>query len=381
MQSKTRHLMLWRNDPLLYFFKEKLRFSSLDIVLCLTGAVAIAVFGLGWIADYSYAGSGIRFIEPAFYSQMLAFFVFGLSIAVGFYVWQPGAIVHVLKSLEQTGVIQAVSEQGSRHIKSYPDFLIQLQAAIDSRKWAVISTVFALGFCAFEALVALPATFHMFGRSAFWYDVRWFRVVVLAAFFVWLYVIFMISLKLLQAILYFNRLFQWFDVRIRPLHPDEAGGLGALGSLTWKTSLTIVGVGAAAAVYSVIDWLAGANPLARPDLLIFWASYILATPISLIVPMLSAHRAMQQARNEKLNEIAQEFDKTLSDAAVTKTGDADAIKKANEKLQELQTRYEIVATSLPTWPIPARLFRNFSITASLPLLSGLASMVINFATK
>jgi ABC-type multidrug transport system fused ATPase/permease subunit len=259
--------------------------------------------------------------------------------------------------------------------------LTQLQTAVDGKKWAIIATVFAVGFSVFEALVALPVTFSMFGRSAFWYDVKWFLVVVLLAFFVWLYVICMIGLKQLQAILYFNRLFQWFDIRIRPLHPDEAGGLGALGSLTLKTSLMIVGVGAVAAVFSAIDWFAGANPLTRPDLLVFWATYILATPISLIVPMLSAHRAMQQARNEKLNEIAQEFEKTLSDAGVTKTGNAEAIKKANEKLQELQTRYEIVAESLPTWPIPARLFRNFSITASLPLLSGLASMAINFATK
>ncbi len=381
MQTKTRHLMLWKNDPLLYFFKEKLRFSGLRIMFCLTGIAAIAVFGLGWVADRSYTGSGIRFIEPQFYSQMLIFYVFGLFIAVGFYVWQPGAIVHVLKSLEQTGIIQAVSEQGSKHVKSYPDFLTQLQVAVDNKKWTVIATVFALGFCVFEALVALPVMYSMLGRSAFWYDVKWFLVVVLLAFFVWVYVICMIGLKQLQAILYFNRLFQWFDIRVRPLHPDEAGGLGALGSLTLKTSLMIVGMGTVAAVFSAIDWFAGANPLTRPDLLVFWAAYIAATPISLIVPMLSAHRAMQQTRNEKLNEIAQEFEKTLSDAGVAKTGNAEAIKKANKRLQELQTRYEIVAESIPTWPIPARLFRNFSITASLPLLSGLASLVINFATK
>ena len=45
MQTKTRHLMLWKNDPLLYFSKEKLRFSGLRIMFCLTGIAALAVLG------------------------------------------------------------------------------------------------------------------------------------------------------------------------------------------------------------------------------------------------------------------------------------------------------------------------------------------------
>jgi hypothetical protein len=191
----------------------------------------------------------------------------------------------------------------------------------------------------------------------------------------------MVGVKQLVTVLYLNRLFQWFDVHIRPLHSDEAGGLGALGDFTLKTSLLVVMIGVVAAIFTAIDWLTGANPLARSDILIFWASYILSIPISLIAPMLAAHGAMQKTRNEKLDEIAREFENTLSDAGVTKTGDAEAIKKANEKLEELRIRYRIVAESFPTWPVPERLFRNFSITASLPLLTGLASTVINFVTK
>jgi hypothetical protein len=191
----------------------------------------------------------------------------------------------------------------------------------------------------------------------------------------------MIGVKQLVTVVYLNRLFQWFDIHIRPLHSDEAGGLGALGNFTLKTSSLVVMMGVVAAIFTAMDWLTGANPLTRSDVLFFWAGYIFSTPISLIAPMLAAHGAMQKTRNEKLNEIAREFEKTLSDAGVTKAGDAEAIKKANDKLKELQTRYEIVAQSFPTWPVPERLFRNFSITASLPLLTGLASTVINFVTR
>jgi hypothetical protein len=123
------------------------------------------------------------------------------------------------------------------------------------------------------------------------------------------------------------------------------------------------------------------NPFARPDVVGFWVVYVLMVPASLILPMLSAHNAMREARNERLNEIAQEFEQTLSEASVTKATNVADIKEANEKLKELQTRYNLVAESFPTWPMPARLFRNFSITASLPLVSGLFTMAIDFATK
>jgi len=381
MQTETKTLTLWKNDPFLYFLKDKLRFSSLRVALTLTAIAALAIFGLGWIADSSYTGRGVRFIDPQFYSQMLAFFVFGYLILGGFYAWHSEAIAYMLTSLEQTGVIRAVSEQGSQHVKSFPDFITQFQMAVDSKKWAIGALVFAVGFCIFEGLVALPVSFSITGRSTFWYDVKWFLAVVLVVFCVWVYALCMIGVKQLVTVVYLNRLFQWFDIHIRPMHSDEAGGLGALGNFTLKTSLLVIGMGAVAAVFTAIDWVNRFNPLTRSDILIFWASYILSTPINLIVPMLAAHGAMQKTRNEKLNEIAREFEKTLSDAGVTKTGDAGAIKKANEKLKELQTRYEIVAESFPTWPVPERLFRNFSITASVPLLSGLVSTVINFVAK
>jgi hypothetical protein len=381
METKAKNLVLWKNDPVLYFFREKLGFSDLGITLFLTGVAATAVFGLGWIADRSYTGGGSRFIQPQFYSWASVMVFLAGPLWISFYVWQPGAIANVLQSFEQTDVIQEVSEKGSKNANSYSDFLIQFQMAIGSKRWAITAVILAVCFGVLEYLVVFPSFLGTVGRSAFWYDVKWFLIVILLILVGGVYVSCMIVLKQVRTILYFNRLFQRFNVRIHPMHPDEAGGLGALGNFTLKTSLITVGIGVGAAAFSAIGWATGASPFTRPDLLIFWALYILITPTNLMVSMLSAHRAMQEARNERLNEISQEFERTLSDASVTKIKDAEAIKKANEKLKELQTRYNLVAESFPTWPVPARLFRSFSITASLPMVSGLISMAIDFATQ
>jgi hypothetical protein len=170
-------------------------------------------------------------------------------------------------------------------------------------------------------------------------------------------------------------------VKIRPMHPDEAGGLGALGDFTLKTSLIAIGFGVLALIFTILTLYIGSDLLSRPDALMFWALYIFVTPTSLILPILSAHNSMKQARNEKLNEISKEFESTLISSNVAKVKNVEEIRKGNEKLSELQNRYGIIVASFPVWPVPARLFRNFSISASLPLLSGFISMAINFVTK
>lgn len=381
METSAEKLILWKNDPLLCFFKQKLGFSSLRIVLYLTGISAIILFGLGWIADWLYAGNGIRFADPQFhYFGLIAVLLAG-PLMFGFYVWQSGAFIQVLESFEQTDVIQGVSEKGSKHIKSYSDFLDKFQMAVDSKRWTIIVMVLVVGYWVLEFLVVIPSQFSATGRSAFFLDVKWFLVVLLLTASVWQYALFLMSLKVVQVILYCKRLFQWFDIRIHPMHPDEAGGLGALGNYTLKSTSIFVGFGVGLVGVSIVVWLTENTPFARLDILMYWILYILAIPVSLVLPMLSAHRAMQETKNEKLNEIAQEFEKTLSEASVTKTNDVESIKEANEKLKELQTRYNIVAASFPTWPVSTRLFRNFTITASLPLVSGLVSMAIEFTTQ
>lgn len=377
MEATAKNLILWKNDPLLYFFKEKLGLSNLRIVLYMTAIAAVILFGLGWIANSAYTtDSDVSFTDPKYYYLALMEVFILTPFLFGLYVSHLEYFTQVLQSFEQTDVIQAVSEKESIYIKSYPDFLNKIQMSVDNKRWTIIALILSAVFLGNWFL-----EFNTVGRSVFWYDVKWLRVVVLLYLFVYTYAASLIIFKGVQSVLYTNRLFQWFDVRVRPMYPDEAGGLGALGNSTLRASALIVGFGMFLAGVTILILFTEGDLFTSRTVVMSWVVYILLTPIVLILPMLSAHRAMKDARNEKLSEIAQEFEKTLSEANVTKVNDTETIKDANEKLQELQTRYSIVANSYPTWPLPARLFRNFSITASLPLMSGLISMVINYSTK
>jgi hypothetical protein len=377
---KVKDLNLWTKDPLLRFFKDKLGFSDLRIVLFFVGFSAFVEFGLGWIADLSYTGSGVRFADQRYYFFALAYTFAFTPLFIGSYVWQPRGLVGVFDSFERADILRTISNRGIGKVKSYKDFLAEFQVVIDKRRWVVVSITMIILFWIVEFVVTWPMEFATTGGIPFWYEAKWLLFARLLNLSFGLYALSMIILRQIQAIIYFNKLFRWFDIRIHPMHPDNAGGLGALGDFTVKASLIVVGIGFAASAFSILTGMLSVSPFIRPDILVFWALYIVLTPLSLLLPMLSAHDAMREFKNERLVEISEEFEYTLSNSNVVEYSDGEDIKKENEKLAELETRYSIVARSFPTWPISTQLFRNFSITASLPLLSGAVSLVIDFVT-
>jgi hypothetical protein len=375
MSTSAKDLKLWKNDPLLGLLKEKLGFSNLRITVYLTGIIAILHLGLGWIADNSYEGGGIRFTEPQFIVFALVYVFVIIPCSIWLYVWQMDALTSILADFGNRDVIRERTENGSKNVSSYADFLAGLQTRMDRRRWTVIALISVIAILLVMRLTAWPSEIRSSGRSVFFYDVKWFLVVLLLEVAIPLYALCMFALKTVLSVWILNCLFRWFEVRIRPMHPDNAGGLGALGNYALRLGMIAVGFGVFASVYTLQVRFVGDNPGSRPDVLLFWAIYVLITPTALILPMLSAHRAMRKARDAQLMGISREFERILSDASPSEKQDTESIKKTNKRLSGLQDRYRIVMESFPTWPISIRLLRRFSMTTLLPVVSGVISLV------
>jgi hypothetical protein len=178
MEIKAEDLILWKNDPFLYLLREKLGLSDLQITLYLTVIAAIAILGLGWIADSFYTGTGIRFTEPQFLYFTLITTFFLAPVVIGAYVWQCSGFINVLQNFEQTNVIEKESAKESGYVESYSDFLIKFQKAIDRKIWPIIAVISTIVLLILEFLVILPLQFNFAGRSAFWYDVKWFLMAI-----------------------------------------------------------------------------------------------------------------------------------------------------------------------------------------------------------
>jgi hypothetical protein len=166
------------------------------------------------------------------------------------------------------------------------------------------------------------------------------------------------------------------------LHPDSVGGLGVLGEFIRKSSLFTIGLGIVAATYALDVSFSGSPILERLDITGFFIIYLILIPLCLIVPLVSTQKSMRKARNKLLEPIALEFQATLRAAypKVTEISTAE-IRELNERLEQLQKHRDLILQNFPVSPIQTNALRAFSISAMLPLISGIISIALQILGK
>jgi hypothetical protein len=377
MNSTRDSRDFWRNDPVLGLLRDRLNLSGTKIIITIFLFTAVLHHLFGIIADSIYTGRGVRYADPDYLYFNLAWLLFFVPFIWLFYLWQPRAVDRVLDTLKENDVIGPVIKETNSPVKSLAAFRERFAFCVTRKFWYILALIPVVLFWVYSYFVSWPAEFELAGEPAFWFSIEWFTALFIIGYSVTFYVLWVFVLRHIQITHFFNRLFYWFDVKIKAVYPDEAGGLGAIGEFTVRTGMIAVGVGVMAVAYGFYIW-SNTGSYVRADVIAFFLLYIVITPLAVILPMLGAHQAMKRARGKNLEEVSQEFSRVLSGLDATITADAEAIKKTNEKLSELKQTYQLIYDAFPVWPISLRLARNFSITASLPLLSGLISVAIEY---
>ncbi len=191
----------------------------------------------------------------------------------------------------------------------------------------------------------------------------------------------MIGLTLLLNIWSLNRILKDKTLHLRPLHSDECGGLGFLGTYSLKTVYLAVVAGL---VISILEYrliLSGVSyqyhylliHLSVP-LYIIWAIF------SFLAPVFVAHIGMERAKNEEFDKISKQYLNDYSRICGDLTKDAGELEKATSKLKKLQELYELVK-QFPTWPFDLRTFRKFLISTSSPFIGPFIGFIIKVVSK
>ncbi len=380
MASRQDSCDFWRNDPVLEILKGKFNIANSKIVLAAVICTATCHYLLGSIADYIYTGSGYRLTHPAYLYFTLAWLIVFTPIIWMFYLWQPVAVDRVLDRLEENNAIGPIIKENNPPVQSFSGFRKRFASSLTHKYWYFLAFIVIVVTWVYAYYFVWPSEFQNLGRIGFWFEIKWFTPFFVIGYSITLYPLWVFLIKHIIIIFFFNRLFYWFGANVKPIYPDEAGGLGAIGEFITQAAMLAVGVGVLAVAFGIQVWFAYGS-FFRIDVLTFFGVYILTTALSIILPMLSAHQAMKEERSKNLEDVSQEFSKVLSNLNTTITADAVTIKETNEKLSELKQTYQHIYGAFPVWPISLRLARNFSITATLPLLSGLISVVIQYATS
>ena len=90
---------------------------------------------------------------------------------------------------------------------------------------------------------------------------------------------------------------------------------------------------------------------------------------------------MLRARHKCLLPIAREFQEVLESSRKEIPEQIAAAKELNERLEQIQRYRDIVLKTYPTMPMSLGALQRVSISATIPLISGVASLVIQLLSN
>ena len=270
-------------------------------------------------------------------------------LVVGYYVWQPTIIQATYAGIAaRVGKNPAATAQGA-----------ELLRPLGWPVWAPLAGAIAILECSWWIHD------QIFVSSLYWENANALMIVSLQPLrFLTFYILVLIIIRQAVILLGLNRFFAQFSVEIQPLHPDQAGGLRVLGDYVFTNGLLIAVVG----LYFGMELLRARTygTVLSLEFLGQIALYLVAAPAISILPLLTVHTRMREAKQKLLAEIAEQFDleyRSLLDGLRRDELKLDEV----ERLEAIQKIYSI-AQSSPEWPFNLGLVSQFAAAILLPVL-------------
>jgi hypothetical protein len=362
-------MLVYSKDPVLWLLAQRLKLPWAVIPILATVLVAALNFGFGSFVSYAvHQGDNfIRIFDPEnLYYNLVADFT-SWPLLWLMYVRQPQVIATALDSLYRNRIF-ACSDGEQLH-----SFTDKIRARIDSRLVLALAVLSALSWNLFNVLVVLPAGSQRLGREFFYlHDKYYFVAVYLPITFLSVYVGSTLIWKSVVTAFMFHKLFRQLGVNVHPLHPDQAGGLGSVGSVAINHGLIAV-IFAEIVSLTAVRIMLGSGWQWR-DLIFFSVLYLLITPLVVVGTLWTAHCRMVQIRDQLLQDISEKFEKKLVHQGPEGiTVSRDQVRN----LGDLKKMHDLVEETYPTWPISAGAFRKFSLTTLAPIITVIAPIVVN----
>lgn len=326
------------------------------------------LFGLGILFSNLFFQSGFRptlSIGAVFVGLLLAIAgIFNLLI----YLLLPASMASIFNSLRANGVI-GPSRQERLGAMSYARFLEHMIARVDSRWWSIAIVILII-------LNFLYTIFIVYPQQALTLPPLFLVVSFVIGFLPFSYMFLFVFLRLILLMIFLNRLFFLYSIRVRPLHPDSSGGLATLSQTLWMSAAHLL-----VTVLVVVEVL-GLSLSLSPIVIIVGTIAYLALITALAIAWLALpHHVMVQARNEHLQPLAEEYERVLIETMPAADEATAQIVAGTERLSALKQRYDLVRGTFPTWPLQVVEMRRFAVALLLPALIALIPALFSMFTK
>ncbi|MEL6556225.1 MAG: hypothetical protein AAFQ63_22625 [Cyanobacteria bacterium J06621_11] len=375
MASTTKFLKtlnLYRFDPIANFIHKKLQLSPFLFGLLNAVNGTLVYLLTAWASNTLWPDPTTQAKEllEDWFPWMWVLFI--VPIVLGYYLWSFRAINEVIREFSASDVAD-IDESEFAEIS-------QIIVNIYRSKWRKFLALASAAI--FSIFVYI--TRDSLGNS--WTSSHILpRVMLTAITFAVVYMGSILVLNLISNIGILHSILQTElekqDFKINPLHPDKCGGLRCLSDYAIRTAYL-------AAVLGIMVGFIEYQFITQGTEIAWYVHLIVPLDILLSIvcffgPLVAAHRGMKRAKNELLLEISKQFQSDYSQIHAGLTNDAETLQKGAAKIQELQAFYA-VTNDFPIWPFDVRIFRQFLITVSsplLPILVGVMTKVLGLFIK
>jgi hypothetical protein len=361
-------------DPVIGWLCHKRKWNDWQVIGLLMMICAIIMLGLGSLASQQFTGIGRRISSVDNIAFILAWILIFIPLIWEIYLWQGRVVTQLFDHLNKERVFGKPENEQYREVNAAASKIITRL----THSWVYFLVIVLLsGFWIYEIGFGWPQQIMVNGPQ-YWMEVGWYFPLHMFSWTIGLYAVFTLAIRQIIIVFGISSVLGNFDVMVKAFDPDEAGGLGSLGNYIKTSILFVIGIGALATLFAIEVAIAGSSILERFDVLGLFLIYITLASLSLIVPTAQARKAMLRARQKALDPIAAQIQETLEKARSTISSkiETEDIKNLNLRLTELQTHYVLVLQSFPVTPMTIRSLRNFSISALLPLMSGIISIAL-----
>ncbi len=354
---------LYQHDPLLVLLKDKLHLATAWIVVGGFVVVGFCFFLLGPLFQSHFQPS----VSSGDMFDVLLF-TLGTTLSLLIYLQLPAWMASLFNGLSTNGVI-GPSREESADAMSYARFLEYMISWVDSGWWSLaigILTIFYFLYGIFifapQATTAPPLELLVS-----------FLTTTFPAFYTFLFG----WLRLILLLIFLNRLFVLFRIRVRPLSPDSSGGLAALNQLGWVSAAIMV----ASTLFLVAFHEFPPITLSPYDIAGATISYLTLLIVLAIGWLALPHQVMVQARNQQLQPLTEEYERMLVETMPAGDEQTAQIVAGTERLVALKQRYELVQETFPIWPIQVVEMRRLAVAWLLPALMALLPSIFAIFTR
>lgn len=355
---------VWLAAFLVYGLLEKL------IMPALGGYLVLCFGGLVW-APPGVSCTGVRDWRPDIEALLTGFVEFPFFLA--FYIWTSRGIGNLFSSLARN--------RSFRDEQRYAQFMDRAAASFDRWWWTALSGLLGLltvGLMQF--VVWAPGT-----NFSPWFERggAFPRVISLILIGCVASAVATIVVREIITLVWLQRLWTELgdDLQVRPYHADRAGGLGAIGqhaiafaSFVLMLALFIV----MATLLPSLRMPDAAIGIWSPAIALIWILYVCIVPTIYFVLIWPPHHVMQRVRAARINRVANQIDQQLEGIEQTAASGQGELGEPLKNIEQLKSVYTILKDDLPAWPINARIRRQLSLSALLPIGYSLLTLALDW---